>query len=463
VCSYLFELGILSGGAPFGLARKLLLKNETAILRMNEILLRGAGGHANPEDEQLVTSTMALVEVAQALVRSWTLRNPTVPGDPALSSAVQQEEQLYSQYLATVVHPPGAKRASTSTVSSRPTPQSIRLLNPSSGSPPSQPTMQVGLTMPQPNTTPQTPPKEVMNTSVESIGGVTAAASSAHNTSLSSVGSDTAGGEVMVTLQKELLACTVYLTKLPASLSEQQMRRLLFSFGEVHKVRMYSEKSAAGSGLDKHHRGVFAFAEFAQQSSAKSLIEYFRNCSCTALPFPFLRTPTLNLAEMFSEGDVKALVGTRASYARSAIHDQDPRDAVFDSMPNFSSASSVSDGPQAPEVRLKSRQCTFGISLAVPAASIVVPPVVGCLLPLMPPRPTSRPFVCFTDEEQTLMLTYRAEQMRIQATPGLQQRYTGYSTYSSMLPESFGARRRFVPGMERPAMKTTDKEKSKEK
>jgi hypothetical protein len=441
-----------------------------------------------PEEEKLVLRTTALVEVAQALVRSWTLRHPAGTNAP-----IAAEEAQYTTYINTVVHPPGMKRAPPVTPSSRPTPQSIR----SAAVPTTSPVSTAG--MPKTVRSP-----DAFNTSVESAGGATA--SSTHNTSLSSIVSeasllatDVSAAEVtMMTLQKDLLACTVYLTKLPA-LAEPKIRRLLFAFGEVHKVRMYREKGlpalAAAPQLQQPQRGAFGFAEFAQPSAAKAMIDYFRNCGSSACPFYFLRQPTPVSAEAFTDDELQQLLSARASYARSAIHDQDPRDAVFDT-PNpssiFVSAATVSDAADGspPEcLKVKSRRCTYGVpqaSAPIATSSVQQPPAAAqqpIVIPTTTPASSSSSwphtqqqqqhllnqgnlhhtlsssaapsaaaslnssaggfFRGYSDEEQLAMLRFASMQMGLQEQKrgGKGEDYVGYSTYSAMLPEADPRRR----------------------
>jgi RNA recognition motif-containing protein len=162
------------------------------------------------------------------------------------------------------------------------------------------------------------------------------------------------------TLQKDLLACTVYLTKLPGGLTDAKIRRLISHFGEFNKVRMYKEKTPpalrGGPGQpppSQHNRGCFGFVEYAQPSSAKAVIDYFRNASMTSnTPFHFLIGGDLTTA--FTLDEITPLTFTRASYAKSAIHDQHPKDAIFEPI----SAGAAAGGAQ-PNVKVQG--CMFGL------------------------------------------------------------------------------------------------------
>lgn len=65
-------------------------------------------------------------------------------------------------------------------------------------------------------------------------------------------------------------------------------------------------------------RGSFGFVEFASSTSAKSMVDFFRN-------------PTATVCKSFALGDdaEKAVLLMRVSFARSAIHDNEPHDAIF--------------------------------------------------------------------------------------------------------------------------------------
>jgi len=169
---------------------------------------------------------------------------------------------------------------------------------------------------------------------------------------------------------KDLLACTVYLTKLPGGLTDAKLRRLISYFGEFHKVRMYKEKtppairggSAASANAfgSNASRGSFGFVEFAAASSAKSMIDYFRNAPMTcAHPFHFLVDG--ETSSRFTEEELRQLASTRASYAKSAIHDHHPRDATADPI-----SPTTTETPQAQARQLRMQPCSFGLASSLP-------------------------------------------------------------------------------------------------
>ena len=95
--------------------------------------------------------------------------------------------------------------------------------------------------------------------------------------------------------EAETLACTVYVTRIPATTSESKLRSLfLEGGGELNKVRLYEDSS---------NRGAFGFVEFSTPAAARDMIEKL---------------------------DRRRVDGAtiRCSAARSAIHEADPRDAI---------------------------------------------------------------------------------------------------------------------------------------
>ncbi|RNF07541.1 putative RNA-binding protein [Trypanosoma rangeli] len=179
----------------------------------------------------------------------------------------------------------------------------------------------------------------------------------------------------------ELLERTVYITKLPSFLRRAQFRRLLLHFGEFNKVRLcrddnqtqmkaepvfaaaattttttsnvaapFSAVTAAAHGSEPPVLLYFSFVEFAEQSSARAMIEYFRNVVTNPQPFSFLRDISVALPESghFTPQEIQGLLGVRASPARNPIHDQHSLDAVL-----------VSD-TNTPRQVLRKQPCLFG-------------------------------------------------------------------------------------------------------
>ncbi|KAG5487671.1 hypothetical protein LSCM4_08116 [Leishmania orientalis] len=127
---------------------------------------------------------------------------------------------------------------------------------------------------------------------------------------------------------------TVYITKLPSCLSAGQVRRLLLHFGEFRKVRLChddKETTRVGSAeaLAAHNlkfdQLCFGFVEFVEGSSAKAMVEFFRNEVHTPSAFDFLRTDDVH---GFDDTELNQLRNTRTSQARNPIHDQQPLDAT---------------------------------------------------------------------------------------------------------------------------------------
>ncbi|CAJ1016704.1 hypothetical protein Q4I32_001068 [Leishmania shawi] len=127
---------------------------------------------------------------------------------------------------------------------------------------------------------------------------------------------------------------TVYITKLPSCLSAGQVRRLLLHFGDFRKVRlchddkettrMGSAEALAAHNL-KFDQLCFGFVEFVESSSAKAMVEFFRNEVHTPNAFDFLRDDHVH---SFDDTDLNQLRNTRTSQARNPIHDQQPLDAT---------------------------------------------------------------------------------------------------------------------------------------
>lgn len=146
--------------------------------------------------------------------------------------------------------------------------------------------------------------------------------------------------------------CTVYVTKIPSSLSAGHLRELLQRFGEVSKVRVcYELKDAplvteVGVGSEaadhalpsnsstatahnlKYSKLYFCFVEFASSASAKAIIEFFRNDVHGSSPFHFLSRQRRGSGDRVEEQNIQLLRNTRCSRARNPIHDQQPLDAT---------------------------------------------------------------------------------------------------------------------------------------
>ncbi|CAG9568291.1 conserved hypothetical protein [Leishmania major strain Friedlin] len=127
---------------------------------------------------------------------------------------------------------------------------------------------------------------------------------------------------------------TVYITKLPSCLSAGQVRRLLLHFGDFRKVRLChddKETTRIGSAeaLAAHNlkfdQLCFGFVEFVESSSAKAMVEFFRNEVHTPSAFDFLRAEDVH---GFDDTELNQLRNTRTSQARNPIHDQQPLDAT---------------------------------------------------------------------------------------------------------------------------------------
>lgn len=130
--------------------------------------------------------------------------------------------------------------------------------------------------------------------------------------------------------------CTVYITKLPSCFTAGQVRRLLLHFGDFRKVRLcHDDKETTRSGTAeavaahqlKFHDLCFGFVEFAEPSSARAMVEFFRNEVHTATAFDFLRTPAAAV-DAFDDNELQMLRSTRTSQARNPIHDQQLVDAT---------------------------------------------------------------------------------------------------------------------------------------
>jgi hypothetical protein len=156
------------------------------------------------------------------------------------------------------------------------------------------------------------------------------------------------------TLQAEVLACTVYVTKIPRRMEEARLRGMFAQFGELNKVRIYE---GAGPGQQSLGRGSghgnrraaqpadwsaspasgdaiaaepssFGFVEFAMSSSARLMIEHLDRTSVSLHRLAGGRGH-LWTTNRQDEGEVVAVSSLRCSAARSAIHDHDARDAIY--------------------------------------------------------------------------------------------------------------------------------------
>lgn len=413
---YLFELQFLAGD-PYSMARKLMEANDSAMAAARQYLMR-ADPHTQ-QDEAAHAPSINLVEALLAMTSSWQQRHPQSKCDPNEAEFQRHVRRFYGGDDAQAEcgnsdsnkgspesqadsnnDGPSKRRTPPPTPSSRPTPSStivsrVSPVKPSTPSrqPPPSPTSDSGITpldssldsnvsvntfsttmpglwQPAQRIAPPSsrqPTLSLTNVAAHPFGLQHVAAASSHLVTYET------------TLQKDLLACTVYLTKLPAGLTDAKVRRLISYFGEVNKVRMYKEKtppSIRSGGTAQHvahnnqNRGCFGFVEYAQPSSAKAMIDYFRNASMTlANPFHFLIGG--DHISAFSAEDIKLLALTRASYAKSAIHDQHPKDAVFEP-----TAAHSAEG--APNVKVQpcmfgftdATQLTFGNTQAVSSAGL---------------------------------------------------------------------------------------------
>lgn len=146
------------------------------------------------------------------------------------------------------------------------------------------------------------------------------------------------------TLQADILACTVYVTRIPKALSEARLRQLFSQHGDLNKVRIYD-----GSGAGRNERPAgradrddvsFGFVEFATPNAAAALIAGLDRALVQCVgPHRGMSSPTSGNWHVTPHGAVSdvpdhanVIVSStiRCSPARSAIHDHDPRDAIYD-------------------------------------------------------------------------------------------------------------------------------------
>ncbi|KAK7197859.1 hypothetical protein NESM_000739500 [Novymonas esmeraldas] len=175
---------------------------------------------------------------------------------------------------------------------------------------------------------PVAPPAPMVSAAAMLPAAPTLSASSSATATSAAAGAEQRSDEVMT-------ACTVYITKLPSCLSAGQVRRLLLHFGEFRKVRLcYDDKETTRVGsaeaLAAHNlkfdQLCFGFVEFSESSSAKAMVEFFRNEVHTPKAFDFLRGGVGEL--QFGVAELDQLRNTRTSQARNPIHDQQPLDAA---------------------------------------------------------------------------------------------------------------------------------------
>lgn len=96
--------------------------------------------------------------------------------------------------------------------------------------------------------------------------------------------------------------------------------------------------------------------EYAAAPSAKAMIDYFRNAHMTcAHPFDFLVMDG-DASTQFTEDEIRQLALTRASYAKSSIHDHHPKDAVLEPVSPASGEGCT----------FKPQPCTFGLPAVAP-------------------------------------------------------------------------------------------------
>lgn len=216
---------------------------------------------------------------------------------------------------------------------------------------------------------------------------------------------------------------TVYITKLPSVFTTGQVRRLLLYFGEITKVRFKRDDkrddrsafSSIGISVPNYSQLCYGFVEFAEVSGARRMVEYFRNAVHTPQCFSFLRDSTSAVAS-FSEADLALLSKTRASMARTPIHDTKPIDAVSEQQPcRFGLFDSLRTVEQYADFG-GSPTLTHTISLATVAANAqMVSPPLTSVSSAHTPRPVAFPpttvrFLASTvaeEDEDSLINTYR--------------------------------------------------------
>jgi hypothetical protein len=149
------------------------------------------------------------------------------------------------------------------------------------------------------------------------------------------------------TLNADILPCTVYITRIPKLMSDARLRTILTNFGELNKVRVYDSCTKRGNSAEKDDSS-FSFVEFRSPAAARSLIAALDRAAVHLIGRTW-ENATWHIVQsgssaLFDESESPLLSSTlRCSPARSAIHDHDPRDAVFDS-------------------RTRVRECIFGNS-----------------------------------------------------------------------------------------------------
>lgn len=388
---YLFDLEFLAGGTPFSMAEKLLTTNRAAIAAAHDYYAVSPQDHASDEDTdaaQQHASSYALVDALVSMISNWSSRHSQRTPDASEESV----RALLRAYTLTRERGGAASNdASRTSMPSRTasTPREHDASGqPHRRTPPPTPTSShsaIGYSPSKvrPGTTSPSSEIGAGDTSFESVGSGTGGGYSATapgiwqapqrlvapppaplqlHVSQPSVASSGAAFTFETTLQKDLLACTVYLTKLPGGLTDAKIRRLITYFGEFNKVRMYKEKTPpalrGGAGASsQQNRGCFGFVEYAQPSSAKAVIDYFRNASMTSnTAFHFLIGGDLTTA--FTIDEIGPLSLTRASYAKSAIHDQHPKDAIFEPIAGDVNNST---GSNAQPPNIKVQVCMFGL------------------------------------------------------------------------------------------------------
>lgn len=175
-------------------------------------------------------------------------------------------------------------------------------------------------------------PAAITPTASAASGGLAVSSTSA--ATLTVLTSGVGGGAGAERSDATMTECTVYITKLPSSLTAGQVRLLLLRFGDFRKVRLYNddkETTRVGSAEAlaahqlKFHQLCFGFVEFAEAGSARAMVEFFRNEVHTPAAFNFLQTLE---AHDVDDAEVQQLRNTRTSQARSPIHDQHPLDAT---------------------------------------------------------------------------------------------------------------------------------------
>eukprot|EP00796_Vickermania_ingenoplastis_P008497 gene8497-5965_t len=143
---------------------------------------------------------------------------------------------------------------------------------------------------------------------------------------------------------------TVFVSPLPSKLTRPQVRRLLFHFGEINKVRLKPKSKHSGSKGDCKGSNCNVFVEFASKAAAKEIIDFF---SSSDKNFDFLRESSSEA--LFSETDIQLLQSTCARHARNEIRESHSSDAVY------GNGNGSDGGEDSTKSRIMVSKCTFGL------------------------------------------------------------------------------------------------------